>query len=95
MHIGQLNRQRLRTVLELTSAVADWLENSCNTERRHNSLNYLIPNEYEDLHSNPNNPGHVVKKAWSRKREQAHLERATRIELAFSACGHGWWPTDQ
>jgi putative transposase len=51
MQIELVNRHKWRTVVELTSAIADWLENFYNTERRHNSLNYLTPNEYEDLHS--------------------------------------------
>jgi putative transposase len=49
------NCHKWRTVVELTSAIADWLENFYNTERRHSSLNYLTPNEYEDLHSTQTN----------------------------------------
>ncbi len=51
MQIELLNRQRWRTILELSGAIADWLENFYNTERRHSALNYLTPNEYEELHS--------------------------------------------
>lgn len=49
--IELLNRQMWRTIVELTAAIADWLENFYNTERRHSALNYLTPNEFEDLHS--------------------------------------------
>jgi transposase InsO family protein len=55
MQIELLNRHKWRTIVELTSAIADWLENFYNTERRHSSLNYLTPNEYEDLHSTQTN----------------------------------------
>lgn len=51
MQIELLNRQRWRTIIELSGAIAYWLENFYNTERRHSSLNYLTPDEYEDLHS--------------------------------------------
>jgi putative transposase len=35
----------------MADAIADWLENFYNTERRHSALNYMTPNEFEDLHS--------------------------------------------
>jgi transposase InsO family protein len=47
----ELNRRKWRTIVELTAAIADWLENFYNTERRHSALHYLTPNEYEDLRS--------------------------------------------
>ena len=49
MQIELLNRQRWRTVLELSGAIADWLDNFYNTERRHSALNYLTPVEFETL----------------------------------------------
>jgi transposase InsO family protein len=51
MQIELLNRHKWRTIVELTAAIADWLENFYNTERRHSSLNYLTPDEFEGLHS--------------------------------------------
>jgi putative transposase len=51
MQIELLNRHKWQTIVELTAAIADWLENFYNTERRHSALNYLTPNEFEDLHS--------------------------------------------
>jgi transposase InsO family protein len=51
MQIELLNRQRWRTIVELTGAIADWLENFYNSERRHSALNYLTPDEFEGLHS--------------------------------------------
>jgi putative transposase len=55
MQIELLNRQKWRTIVELTAAIADWLENFYNTERRHSSLNYLTPDEFEGLHSSQPN----------------------------------------
>ncbi len=49
--IELLNRQKWHTIVELTSAIADWLENFYNTVRRHRALNYLTPDEFEGLHS--------------------------------------------
>jgi transposase InsO family protein len=34
--------------------MADYIENSYNRERRRSSLNYLTPNEFEDLHLTQN-----------------------------------------
>jgi transposase InsO family protein len=42
-----LNRQSWKTVLELSGAMADWIENFYNLLRRHSALNYLRPDEYE------------------------------------------------
>ncbi len=52
MQIELLNRQRWRTVIELSLAIANYIEPFYNYERRHSSLNYLTPGEFEDLHSN-------------------------------------------
>ena len=49
--IELFNRQRWSSVVELTAALSDYLENFYNTERRHNSLNYFTPNEFGALHS--------------------------------------------
>src|SRR5487761_2470783 len=43
MQIELLNRQRWITVVELSSAMADYIENFYNPARRHSSLNYLTP----------------------------------------------------
>ena len=51
MQIELLNRQKWRSIVELSSAIAEWLENFYNSERRHSSLNYLTPDEFEGLHS--------------------------------------------
>jgi transposase InsO family protein len=50
MQIELLNRQRWRTNIELAIAIADYIENFYNKERRHSSISYLTPNEFEDLH---------------------------------------------
>jgi len=51
MQIELLNRQRWMTVSELSVAMAEWIEEFYNPIRRHSSLAYLTPNEFEDLHS--------------------------------------------
>jgi transposase InsO family protein len=56
MQIELLNRQKWRTHLELAIAIADYIENFYNPSRRHSSLGYLTPNEFEGLHSTPVQP---------------------------------------
>lgn len=51
MQIELFNRQRWRTVIELSLAIANFIDPFYNNERRHSSLNYLTPNEFEALHS--------------------------------------------
>ena len=50
MQIELLNRQTWRTFVELAEAIADYIENFYNPARRHSSLDYLTPGEFEDLH---------------------------------------------
>ena len=49
MQIELLNRQRWITINELSSAMVDYIENFYNPARRHSSLNYLTPIEFEEL----------------------------------------------
>jgi transposase InsO family protein len=51
MQIELLNRQRWATRVELSAAMAEWIVGFYNTDRRHSSLGYLTPNEFELLHS--------------------------------------------
>jgi putative transposase len=51
MQIELLNRQRWTTHVELASAIADYIENFYNPTRRHSSLEYLTPLEFEALNS--------------------------------------------
>jgi putative transposase len=51
MQIELLNRQSWKTVVELSSAMADYIDNFYNPSRRHSSIGYLTPNEHEALHS--------------------------------------------
>ena len=37
------------TYVELASAIADYIENFYNPMRRHSSLGYLTPDEFEEL----------------------------------------------
>jgi putative transposase len=53
MQIELLNRQKWRTNLELAIAIADYIDHFYNSNRRHSSLGYLTPNEYETVHSTP------------------------------------------
>jgi transposase InsO family protein len=50
MQIELLNRQTWRTKLELGIAMADWIDNFYNPTRRHSSLGYLTPDEFEAKH---------------------------------------------
>ena len=54
MQIELLNRQKWRTKMELGLAIAEYIDHFYNPARRHSSLGYLTPNEFEDIHSNPN-----------------------------------------
>jgi transposase InsO family protein len=51
MQIELLNRQKWRTKLEQALAIAEYLQQFYNSERRHSSLGYHTPNEFEHLHS--------------------------------------------
>jgi putative transposase len=51
MQIELLNRQKWRTKIELSIAIAEWIEHFYNPERLHSSLGYLPPVEFEALHS--------------------------------------------
>jgi len=53
MQIELLNRQKWRTNLELALAMADYIDHFYNCERRHSSLGYLTPNEFEASRSTP------------------------------------------
>lgn len=56
MKIELLNRQPWRTVEQLRAAVFDWTETWYNPRRRHSSLDYLSPLEYESQHYD----GHTI-----------------------------------
>jgi putative transposase len=49
MQIELLNRKKWRTKIELSIAIAEWIEHFYNTERLHSSLGYLPPIEFEAL----------------------------------------------
>jgi len=51
MQIELLNRQKWRTKIELSIAMADYIMHFYNEERRHSSIDYWTPTEFEDLHS--------------------------------------------
>ncbi len=54
MQIELLNRQRWMTYVELATAMADYIVNFFNPRRRHSSLEYLTPDEFEALPSDTN-----------------------------------------
>jgi hypothetical protein len=56
MQIELLNRQKWRTKMELGLAMADYIEHFYNCDRRHSSLAYLTPNEFEALDSTTTQP---------------------------------------
>ena len=51
MQIELLDRQKWTTNVELSVAIADYIVNFYNKERRHSSLKYLTPQEFEALSS--------------------------------------------
>jgi transposase InsO family protein len=56
MQIELLDRQKWRTNLELAVAMADYLDHFYNCDRRHSSLGYLTPNEFEASYLRPIQP---------------------------------------
>ena len=72
MQIELLNRQRWRTIARALVAIADYIENFYNPPRRHSSLGYLTPNEFEDLHSTNTQEATLSQKAVHRM-GQPHL----------------------
>ena len=50
MQIELLNRQSWHTKVELAAAISEYIQ-FYNSARRHSSLNYLTPDEFEVLHS--------------------------------------------
>jgi putative transposase len=51
MQIELLNRQKWMTYVELSTAMADYIVNFYNQQRRHSSLDYHTPDEFEALAS--------------------------------------------
>jgi len=49
MQTELLNRKSWTTVVELSIAMADYIENFHNSRRRHSALDMLTPNEYETI----------------------------------------------
>ena len=52
MQTELLNRKSWTTVVELSMAMADYIDNFHNTRRRHSSLAILTPTEYEITNQN-------------------------------------------
>jgi transposase InsO family protein len=46
-----LDRKKWDTVVELSAAMADYIDYFHNEERRHSALDMLTPTEYEKLHA--------------------------------------------
>ena len=54
MQIELLNRKKWTTIVELSIAMADYICNFYNTERRQSTLAYLTPKEFEAIESSKN-----------------------------------------
>jgi transposase InsO family protein len=50
-----LNTQKLKTHVELSSAIFDWIEVFDNRSRRHSTLGMISPVAYETLHAERTN----------------------------------------
>jgi putative transposase len=50
MQIELLNRKKWQTKIELSIAIAEWIEHWYNPERLHSCLDYRPPAEFEALH---------------------------------------------
>ncbi len=51
MQIELLNREKWRTKIQLSIAIADYIEHFYNAERMHSSIDNLTPNEFHDPQS--------------------------------------------
>ena len=51
MQTELLNRKKWTTIVELSVATADYIENFHNTTRRHSALDMLTPTEYETVNT--------------------------------------------
>ena len=51
MQTELLNRKKWTTIVELSVAVADYIENFHNTTRRHSALDMFTPTEYETINT--------------------------------------------
>lgn len=51
MQIELLNRKKWTSVLELSDAMADYIETFYNAQRRHSSIGYLTPDEFEAVNT--------------------------------------------
>ena len=88
MQIESLNRQKWRTNPELAVVMADDIERFCKSDRRHSSVDYLTPKEFEDLESSTTKLATLSEK-WSTEWGQAQLERLKGIEPSSSV-----WKTE-
>ncbi len=60
MQIELLNRKPWMTFVELATAMADYIVNFYNPRRRHSSLGYLTPDEFEALPSTDTQAGPLI-----------------------------------
>ncbi len=49
LQVELLNTRKWATTLELIIAIADYIDNFCNVERRHSYLGNISPTEFETL----------------------------------------------
>ncbi len=51
MQVELLNRQKWSSIVELSTAMVDYIDSFHNEKRRHSSLDMLTPTEYETKHA--------------------------------------------
>ena len=75
MKIELVNREKWRTKIELSIAMADYIVHFYNEKSRHSSIDYLTAIEFEDLHSTQTQT--QLSLAWAGKKDLGHLAPPT------------------
>jgi len=78
-----LDRQRLQTQVEARMAVFEWIEGWYNPRRRHSSIGYLSPNEFERRRAAERESGGTAPAPPGREKES--LEQKSDREVPESA----------
>jgi len=72
METELLDRKRWVTILELSAAIAGYIDSFPNDKRRHSSLDMLTSTDYEQLHAP------VLQLAWARPKSGGEITTHSR-----------------